>query len=154
MLRISAEVSRLWASAFADCGEDWDRAAVRRPGEIGRVLDEVVEKLRAAGFSPKEEFGVRLALEEALVNAIKHGHRGDPSKQVRLRYRVEADRVTMEVEDQGPGFRPELVPDPLAPENLERDSGRGLLLMRKFMTSVRHNDKGTCVMLCKCRSDD
>jgi serine/threonine-protein kinase RsbW len=151
MLCLPADVSRTVAPA--EGRPRWERVALRRAAEIVPVLDDLVEKLRAAGYSQKEEFGVRLALEEALVNAIKHGHRGDPSKKVLVRYRVEADRVTVEVQDQGPGFRPEQVPDPLAPENLGRDCGRGLLLMRKFMTSVRYNAKGTCVTLCKCRTE-
>jgi len=154
MFCIPTDLSRPRDAALADGREPWDQVAVRRPTEIEPVLEEVVAKLRAAGYSPRDEFGVRLALEEAVVNAIKHGHRGDPAKQVSVRYRVEADRATFEVEDQGPGFRPEQVPDPLAPENLDRDCGRGLLLMRKFMTSVRHNAKGTCVTLCKCRTGD
>jgi serine/threonine-protein kinase RsbW len=151
---IPSDVSRLAAVALHEGPEAWERVSIRRPAEIHPLLESVVAQLREAGFSQKEEFGVRLALEEALVNAIKHGHGGDPSKQVHVRYRVEFARVTVEVEDQGPGFRPEQVPDPLAPENLDRDCGRGLLLMRSFMTSVRYNDKGTCVTLCKCRTGD
>jgi serine/threonine-protein kinase RsbW len=154
MLCIPTGLSRRQDASPAEGRPAWEQAAIRRPAEIQSVLEPVVAKLRAAGYSHKEEFAVRLAVEEALVNAIKHGHRGDASKQVRVRYRVESDRLTVEVEDQGPGFRPERVPDPLAPENLERDCGRGLLLMRKFMTSVRYNDKGTCVTLCKCRTGD
>ncbi|HZY89059.1 MAG TPA: ATP-binding protein [Gemmataceae bacterium] len=149
MLCLPAEVNRQGA---APDRESWERVAIRRSADIEGVLEAVVEKLRALGYSRKEQFGVRLALEEAVVNAIKHGHGGDPSKQVSVRYRVEAERVTAEVEDEGPGFRPEQVPDPLAPENCDRDCGRGLLLMRSYMTSVRYNDRGTCVTLCKCRA--
>ena len=149
MLCHPADASRAGATARR---EKWERVMVRRCADVVAVLEAVAEKLRAVGYSRKEEFGVRLALEEAIVNALKHGHRGDPSKQVHVRYRVEADRVTVEVEDEGPGFRPEQVPDPLAPENRERDCGRGLLLMRSYMTSVRYNDRGTCVTLCKCRA--
>jgi serine/threonine-protein kinase RsbW len=151
MFCLPADASQAGA-APAEYRERWERVTVRRSAEVVAVLEDVADKLRAAGYSRKEEFGVRLALEEAIVNAIKHGHRGDPSKQVSVRYRVEADRVTVEVEDEGPGFRPEAVPDPLAPENCERDCGRGLLLMRSYMTSVRFNDRGTCVTLCKCRT--
>ena len=122
------------------------------PAEARVVQDRIEQVLQERQTADRDIFSIKLALEEALVNAIKHGHRGDPSKQVHVRYRVEADRLTVEVEDQGPGFRPELVPDPRAPENLERDCGRGLLLMRNFMTSVRYNDAGTCVTLCKCRA--
>jgi serine/threonine-protein kinase RsbW len=119
--------------------------------EIECVLEEVVGRLNRAGFANKDVFGVRLALEEAIVNAVKHGHRGDYSKPVHVRFQVSTEFVMVEVEDQGPGFRPDEVPDPLAPENLDRGSGRGLLLMRAYMSWVRFNDKGTCVTLCKKR---
>jgi serine/threonine-protein kinase RsbW len=152
MLCIPVGANRQENNPRADHRASWQRVALRRPAEVAAVLDAVLEALRAAGYSHKDQFGVRLALEEAVVNALKHGHRGDPSKQVRVRYRVEADRVTVEVEDEGPGFRPEAVPDPLAPENCARDCGRGLLLMRSYMSSVRYNERGTCVTLCKYRS--
>jgi serine/threonine-protein kinase RsbW len=101
------------------------------------------------GYSAKDVFGVRLALEEAVVNSIKHGHQYDPTKQAEVRYRVNHEHVLVEVEDQGPGFDPSQVPDPTAPENLERSSGRGLFLMHRYATWVRYNQKGNCVTLCK-----
>jgi serine/threonine-protein kinase RsbW len=96
---------------------------------------------------------VRLALEEALVNAVKHGNQGDTSKQVRLRYHVNAEFVLVEVEDEGAGFDPSAVLDPLAPENLERPSGRGLFLIRKYMTWMEHNERGNCLKMCKQRGE-
>jgi serine/threonine-protein kinase RsbW len=132
--------------------EGWHFRAVRSCAEIEPVLAAVVDELTAAGYSRKEIFGVRLALEEAIVNAIKHGHRGDPAKEVRVRFRVGPAGMLAEVEDEGPGFDPNEVPDPLDPDNLERECGRGLLLMRSYMTSVRYNDRGTCVTLCKERA--
>lgn len=99
-------------------------------------------------------FAVRLALEEALVNALKHGHGFDASKTVRVRFQVGAEEVRAEVEDEGPGFDPEEVPDPCDPENQERSCGRGLLLIRHYMTSARYEGRGNRVSLCKCRSHD
>jgi serine/threonine-protein kinase RsbW len=119
--------------------------------EIFAHLDELIEKLGRLGYSDREMFGVRLALEEAMVNAVKHGHGGDTTKQAMLRYRLTAAQLLAEVEDQGPGFNPADVPDPLAPENLERPGGRGLLLMRRYMTWVRYNAAGNCVTLCRRR---
>ena len=60
--------------------------------------------MAAAGFPSRDAFAVRLALEEAVVNAIKHGHQHDPAKVVRVAYRVSPERVVLEVEDQGAGF--------------------------------------------------
>jgi serine/threonine-protein kinase RsbW len=108
--------------------------------------------MAAAGYPEKDLFRLRLALEEALVNAVKHGNRGDPAKQVRVRYQVTRERTLAEVEDEGEGFDPGQVHDPLAPENLERPGGRGLLLMRSFMTWCRFHGRGNRVTLCKDRS--
>jgi serine/threonine-protein kinase RsbW len=69
-----------------------------------------------------------------------------------VRYQVDAMRALAEVEDEGPGFDPRTVPDPRAPENLERPSGRGLLLMGHFATWIRYNPQGNCVALCRYRS--
>jgi serine/threonine-protein kinase RsbW len=131
---------------------DWCLKILHSSHEIVALLDDLLEEMQAAGYSNKEMFGVRLALEEALVNAIKHGHHHDPSKSVSFRYQLTAGSLLVEIQDEGPGFCPEDVPDPLAPENWERSSGRGLLLMRTYMTWVRYNDKGTCVTLCKQRA--
>jgi len=120
--------------------------------EVDRVLEAMTEAMHGAGYPARDVFGVRLALEEAIVNAIRHGHGNDPSKHVSVRYRVSEDCVLVEVADQGPGFDPEQVPDPLAPENLERPGGRGLLLMRAYLTWLRYNRRGNSVVLCKCRS--
>jgi serine/threonine-protein kinase RsbW len=116
------------------------------------VLKVVAEEMAAAGYPEADRFALRLALEEAIVNAIRHGNRGDPSRRVHVRFEVGPDQVLAEVEDEGEGFDPARVPDPLAPENLERPSGRGLLLMRRYTTWLRYNRLGNCVTLCKERS--
>src|SRR5262249_37422706 len=101
-----------------------------------------------AGYPRPDLFAVRLALAEALANAVKHGHRGDPTQPVRVSYRVGSAYVTAEVEDRGEGFDPFQADDPCAPENLARPCARGLRMMR-----VRFNERGNCVTLCRCRSD-
>jgi serine/threonine-protein kinase RsbW len=99
--------------------------------------------MESLGYPRASVFAVRVALEEAMSNAFNHGHRtvaaGTP---IFLEYHAEADRVTIAVEDQGPGYTPEAVPDPTLDENLERTSGRGLFLIRAYMSEVRHNAKG------------
>lgn len=130
---------------------DWHRRTLHRCEEIVPAIEHIIGTLQSAGYGDKEMFAVRLALEEALVNAIKHGHQGDPSKEVQLRYHLSSECIVAEIEDQGPGFKPEDVPDPFAPENLERPCGRGLLLMQRYMTWVRFNAVGNCVTLCRQR---
>ena len=129
----------------------WHCLALHTPDEMHRALGRVVADMRGLGYSEKDQFGVRLALEEAIVNAIKHGHRGDTSKPIHFRYALTPAEVTAEVEDQGPGFDPAALPDPLAPENLERHGGRGVFLMRHYMTAVTFNAAGNRVTLRKCR---
>jgi serine/threonine-protein kinase RsbW len=136
----------------ARAGTPTHTLAVRSLRETGPAVDAVVAALAAAGYPLYDRFAVRVALDEALTNSIKHGHRGNARKRVEVRYRVDAAEVRVEVLDQGSGFDPAQVPDPLAPENLERPSGRGLLLMRTFMTWVRHNERGNGVTLCRRRS--
>jgi serine/threonine-protein kinase RsbW len=131
--------------------DDWCRQSLVTPVEMEPIIDEILVKLEKMGFSVREIFAVRLALEEAIMNAIRHGHHFDRSKNVQVRYRVTAEGFLTEIEDEGPGFDPNEVPDPREPEYLECDCGRGLLLMRSYMTWVRHNERGTCVTMCKCR---
>jgi serine/threonine-protein kinase RsbW len=115
------------------------------------VLQKVAVDMAERKYSPRKIFAVRLALEEAIVNAIRHGHHDDPSRKVRVRFQVRPARVLLEVRDRGNGFDPEQVPDPCAPENLERSSGRGLLLMRAYMSWIRFNSRGNCLTMCLSR---
>jgi serine/threonine-protein kinase RsbW len=122
---------------------------LRRVEEVVRVLEDLTLRLTAHGYSAKDRFGVQLALEEAIVNALRHGNGGNPTKRVLVRYLIDAEVVMAEVQDEGPGFDPETVSDPTRPENLDRPSGRGLMLMRHFMTSVHYHGCGNVVTLCK-----
>jgi serine/threonine-protein kinase RsbW len=120
--------------------------------EQGQAVQErIVKMLEDLDFPTRDVFGVRLALEEALVNAIKHGNRMDPSRQVRIQWVINSQSVRIEIEDEGHGFRPEEIPDPTAAENLEKPSGRGIMLMRAFMTEVDYNERGNRVTLLKRR---
>ena len=117
--------------------------------EARRVQDEIEQELRARRASDQEIFSVRLALEEALVNAIKHGNQMDRAKKVQISYRLHIDRFEVHITDEGCGFDPGEVPDPTAIENLERPCGRGLMLMRHYMTEVVFNDRGNRVSMSK-----
>jgi serine/threonine-protein kinase RsbW len=119
--------------------------------EIDPLMDRVASAMVTAGYASRDVFSVKLALEEAVVNAIKHGHQGDTRKQVRVSYFVSSRELVLEIEDEGPGFCPDDLPDPLDPENLERACGRGVFLMHHYMTAVRYNDRGNCVTLSKTR---
>ena len=105
--------------------------------EIRSVQDRVIKEAVARGHDEAACFAIRLALEEALTNAFKHGNRDHPDRTVSLECRIDADAVELEVEDEGEGFDPRSVPDPTTVENVEIPSGRGIILMRSFMTDVR-----------------
>jgi serine/threonine-protein kinase RsbW len=123
------------------------------PDVARRLQEEIEQALQAVQFAERDIFCIKLALEEALVNAIKHGNQADRNKNVHVRYAVSSDRFDVHIRDEGPGFDPEDVPDPLDVENLERPCGRGLLLMRHYMTDVTFHAPGNCVSMSKVRTD-
>jgi serine/threonine-protein kinase RsbW len=120
--------------------------------EARRVQEEIAEALTSACFCDHDIFSIKLALEEALVNAIKHGNQMDRDKRVTVWYSVSFTRFDVKIADEGPGFDPADVPDPTAPEHLERPCGRGLLLIRNFMTEVSYHGKGNVVTMSKLRN--
>ena len=119
------------------------------PAEARRVQEDIERALKSHRFDDREIFSIKLALEEALVNAIKHGNQMDRSKKVRISYWVNAERFEIHITDEGKGFDPDDVPDPTAVENLERPCGRGLMLMRHYMNEVNFSGRGNCVVMSK-----
>ena len=117
------------------------------------VIDEILGQLQEHGWSDTDLFGIHLALEEALVNAIRHGNCFDEGKQVHVACKVSGKHLWVKVDDEGPGFNPDRVPDCTMPENLEAPSGRGIMLMRSFMTNVEYNARGNSVVMEKSRSN-
>ena len=120
--------------------------------EAQRIQQAILDHLKANAFSERELFGIKLALEEALVNAIKHGNRMDRTKKVWISYHVHADEFVIRIRDEGKGFDPHDVPDPTVEENLERPCGRGLLLMRYYMNEVNFLEGGNVVLMRKRRT--
>src|SRR5260370_30741726 len=119
------------------------------PAEARAVQEQIEQLLLARQAHDHDVFSIRLALEEALINAIKHGNQMDRAKKVKISYRLLADRFEIAISDEGAGFDPNDVPDPTAIENLERPCGRGLMLMRHYMSEVRYNDRGNAVVMSK-----
>jgi len=117
------------------------------------VQTEILQEVERHGFNHNSLFATRLALEEALVNAIKHGNKLDPKKMVIVEARVFRDRVEIEIEDQGPGFDRSSVPDPTAEENLCKCSGRGILLIEAYMNKVSWSRDGRRVHLLRLNED-
>lgn len=93
----------------------------------------------------ENNFGIRLGLDEAMINAIKHGNKY--SGEIKVSYSDFGEYVRVKIEDSGEGFNPSSVPDPVAIENLEKPSGRGIMLMKAYAQRVEYNSKGNCVTL-------
>ena len=124
------------------------------PAAGQQVQDRIVSVMESLEYGAHEVFGMRLALEEGIVNAIKHGNGLDPSKSVQITCEVDAERVVVTIEDEGPGFDPSEVPDPTEDDNLEKPSGRGLMLMRAFMTRIEYHGRGNRVTMEKVRGEE
>jgi len=101
------------------------------------VAEEVVKKFAEEnGFSEDDVHQIGMAVRESVVNAVVHGNCYSSHKKVTLAVESGSDRLTIKVQDQGVGFDPEDVPNPLASENIMRKSGRGLFLIRAFMDEL------------------
>ena len=127
------------------------------PSRIAAVEEAtaaVAEILRCTGATEDLLYDVEVALREAVANAVLHGNRQDPSKAVVVTVRTTPEKLELTVRDEGAGFDPEAVPDPTAPDQVLRSSGRGLLLMRTFMDQVAwliRTGGGTTVRMTKKR---
>lgn len=119
-----------------------------------KVQERIVTLMEQHEFPPRDVFGMRLALEEALVNAIKHGNELSPEKAVRIECTLTEESVRVVIEDEGEGFDANDVPDPRDDENLEKPGGRGIMLMRAFMDRIEYNDVGNQLTLEKRRGGE
>jgi len=131
-----------------------DRAveiSLRVPTDLGIIeeaVDIVARHCLASGIPPQAaRFNLRVALCEALANAIVYGNRLDPAKQVQVRVVLTPEKLSVQVCDEGDGFDPSEVPDPTAPDRLEMSVGRGLFLIRQLVDEVRFNDRGNSICM-------
>lgn len=114
------------------------------------LLDVVItEILREMDFGEEHLMQVNLAVIEAGTNAIKHGNKEDPGKRADFQFILSDEKLTIIVQDQGPGFTRKEVADPLDPANLLKSSGRGIFLMEECMDSVDFDADGTIVKMVK-----
>jgi serine/threonine-protein kinase RsbW len=132
-----------------DLGPQTFQTVIKSETAEARRVQEQIERVLQSQCHDHDLFSIKLALEEALVNAIKHGNQFDRSKSVSIAYELYPDRFTVSITDEGTGFDPADVPDPTAFENLERPCGRGLMLMRHYMTEVHFNERGNGVIMSK-----
>ena len=119
--------------------------------KVEQVAEEFATK---AGFDEDTVPHIAMAVREAAVNAVIHGNQYDTAKHINVAFEASATALTVHVSDEGPGLDPDTIPDPLAPENILRGSGRGIFLIRAFMDEVhfRQRQPGTEIILIKNRT--
>ena len=113
---------------------------------------DVVRRLKRYEWQDKDVFGIHMALEEALMNAIKHGNANDCTKKVFAVIRIRENSFYSKIQDEGQGFDPNSVPDPCDEANLLKASGRGVALIRNLVDEVSYNSAGNTVEFCKVKS--
>ncbi|MGA2629028.1 MAG: ATP-binding protein [Terriglobia bacterium] len=122
------------------------------------VAEEITRRVSGtAGFEEDDQHKIDMAVHETLINAIWHGNKNDPSKRVWMRFEIFSDRLEIRVRDQGNGYDPNRLADPLANENILSVSGRGIFLIRTFMDEFRVESRageGTEVTLVKRLNSD
>lgn len=119
-----------------------------------QMVEEMTEKLALqAGFEEDDASQLAMVAREAAVNAVLHGNKYDPQKKVCATFELTSEELRIQISDEGGGMDPEAIPDPLAPENIMRSSGRGVFLMRAIMDEVhfRQLTPGTEITMVKRR---
>jgi serine/threonine-protein kinase RsbW len=117
-------------------------------GMVGDAVELVARNLPPGTLSPRRlSFNFRTALAEALGNAIRYGSGEDPDKTIRVRVELSRDLVRIHVSDNGNGFDTSRLPDPTRPENIAREEGRGLFVIRHLVDDVAFNEKGNGICL-------
>lgn len=111
----------------------------------------LTETLVRFGIITVEELNIKVALVEALTNAMEHGNGFDPKKLVKVEAKFLEDKAEIKITDQGKGFNHEKLPNPTAPENLYKPRGRGIYMIHRLMDEVHFNRKGNVVQLVKYR---
>jgi anti-sigma regulatory factor (Ser/Thr protein kinase)/ActR/RegA family two-component response regulator len=117
------------------------------------VLQYLIERVARLGVIKPDRSNLYVALDEAFVNAVKHGNKFDPSKLVRITAELSAKECRFTVEDEGEGFSVQEIPDPCDPENLFKSSGRGVLLIYNIMDEVKYNERGNRLTMVKRPED-
>jgi serine/threonine-protein kinase RsbW len=118
-----------------------------------QVQHAILEGIARHHFGPDATFAIRLALEEALINAIKHGNKFDPNKVVRVEASITPQVAEIIIEDEGTGFQRACIPDPTTDENVERLHGRGVMLIESYMDEVNWQSGGRRIRMVR-RNDD
>jgi serine/threonine-protein kinase RsbW len=113
------------------------------------VLEYLLKRVEKLGAINPEQSNLFVALDEAFVNAVKHGNKFDSEKLVRITANISKHEARFTIEDEGEGFDVNSIPDPLDPENLFKSSGRGVLFIYNIMDEVIYNERGNRLTMVK-----
>lgn len=118
-----------------------------RPESIN-IIEKLIDDMRSEHNIHEDAFGnILVAVTEAVNNAIQHGNKYDPNKKVKVTYEMEEETMSFTISDQGSGFDYYNLPDPTAPENIEKPTGRGVFLMKHLADQIIFSDNGKTVEL-------
>jgi serine/threonine-protein kinase RsbW len=131
----------------------YDKNIESDPDNCAKIVHLLLDQLEAFQWENRDIFGIHMAMEEAVMNAIRHGNKCDVEKEVHVLIEICDRKFYSKITDQGPGFDPGDLPDPTLEENLEKTSGRGVMLMKSFVDVVTYNECGNSVELAKVKSD-
>lgn len=138
--------------------QDWkwtlDRQIASNPDICPEVIGPLLEALEKFQWNADDRFAIHMAVEEALMNAIKHGNESNPDKPVHIVFKFSDSQFYGKITDQGVGFDPNDVSDPTTDENIDKACGRGVMLIKNFVDTVTYNPTGNEVEMTKQRSSN
>ncbi|MBU1924278.1 MAG: response regulator [Candidatus Omnitrophica bacterium] len=148
-LKLKKEIVRnKEVTSFAKC--TFDIEIPSRSDLLGGVMFCIIGQLKLLNFNPRIiSTEILMALDEALTNAAKHGNKYDPQKKIFVHTQVDKEKIELLIKDEGEGFNPDKLVDPLSSEGMERGCGRGVFLMKNYMDEVAFNDTGNEVKMVK-----
>ena len=130
----------------------YDQKIESDPDRCAPIIAQLLDELAQRNWPNKDAFGIHMAMEEAILNAIRHGNKCQPDKFVHVVMELDDIQFTSTVTDEGPGFDPENVPDPTDDSNLDKCTGRGVMLIKHFVDEATYNARGNSVALSKKKS--
>ena len=153
----SIDVSSLQAfdsAAMTNKAQDWkyEQQVPSQPDVCVEIIRLLLDQLESTDWPSKDVFGIHMAMEEAIMNAIRHGNQCAADKQVHVLIAISADQFYAKITDQGDGFDPSSIPDPTLDENVGKTCGRGVVLMKSFVDEIVYNKKGNSVELKKSKT--
>jgi serine/threonine-protein kinase RsbW len=127
---------------------DTKRIAIASRVENIAIIEKAIDEICAKHNISEEHYGnVLIAITEGVNNAISHGNKQDPEKEVVVEFITQDKKLVCKITDQGPGFDFENVPDPTSPENIEKPNGRGVFLMRHLSDGLSFEDNGAIAIM-------